>query len=90
MTKTLRIKVTGKVQGVYYRKFTKEKADILNIKGTVKNLTDGSVEVYANSDLLNLEKFVSFLKKGPIFARVDGLEYEEVPSESFDGFNILK
>jgi acylphosphatase len=62
------------VQGVYFRAFTKKKAKQLAIKGSVRNLADGRVEIIAEADEPNLEKFILWCHKGPITARVDQLD----------------
>jgi tRNA pseudouridine55 synthase len=67
-------KVYGRVQGVGYRYFVKEKAQSLGIFGYVKNLEDGSVEVLAQGREENLQKLIEELKKGPFLARVDKLD----------------
>jgi tRNA pseudouridine55 synthase len=67
-------KVYGKVQGVGYRYFVKEKAQNLNLFGYVKNLEDVSVEVLAQGREENLQKLIEELKKGPFLARVDKLD----------------
>jgi acylphosphatase len=51
------IKVTGKVQGVFFRASTKAVADQLGVKGFVKNLSDGSVYIEAEGDEFALEYF---------------------------------
>jgi tRNA pseudouridine55 synthase len=67
-------KVYGRVQGVGYRYFVKEKAQNLDIFGYVKNLEDGSVEVLAQGREENLQKLIEELKRGPFLARVDKLD----------------
>jgi tRNA pseudouridine55 synthase len=67
-------KVYGRVQGVGYRYFVKEKAQSLDICGYVKNLEDGTVEVLAQGREENLQKLIEELKKGPFLARVDKLD----------------
>jgi tRNA pseudouridine55 synthase len=67
-------KVYGRVQGVGYRYFVKEKAQNLDIFGYVKNLEDGTVEVLAQGSEENLQKLIEELKKGPFLARVDKLD----------------
>lgn len=71
--------VSGRVQGVFFRANTKEKADELNCKGFAKNLMDGRVEVIAEGKKENLEKLLEFLKKGPENAKVDNLDFEWKP-----------
>jgi acylphosphatase len=63
----------GKVQGVYYRVFASGNAIQLGIKGYVRNLPDNSVEIFAEGDRKQLEKFVAQLSQGPPGARVDDL-----------------
>jgi tRNA pseudouridine55 synthase len=67
-------KVYGRVQGVGYRYFVKEKAQNLDLFGYVKNLEDGTVEVLAQGREENLQKLIEELKKGPFLARVDKLD----------------
>jgi tRNA pseudouridine55 synthase len=67
-------KVYGRVQGVGYRYFVKEKAQNLDLLGYVKNLEDGTVEVLAQGSEENLQKLIEELKKGPFLARVDKLD----------------
>jgi tRNA U55 pseudouridine synthase TruB len=66
-------KVFGKVQGVGYRYFIKDKARNLDILGYVKNLPDGTVEVLAQGKEANLQKLIHELKKGPFLAKVEKL-----------------
>jgi len=67
-------KIYGKVQGVGYRYFVKEKAQGLDIFGYVKNLEDGSVEVLAQGREENLQKLIEELKKGSLLSRIDKLD----------------
>ena len=85
------IVVVGRVQGVCYRASTQEQADALGLVGTVQNLPDGSVRVVAEGTETSLQSLVAWCKKGPTFARVDGLT--PVFSEAtgvFSDFRILR
>jgi len=86
--KSCRCIVKGRVQGVWYRKFTQSVAQKLGIAGEVRNLPDGSVEVKATLDDELLEPFLEALRKGPPLARVDGIEVEEVDERFEGGFRI--
>ncbi len=87
--KRINIKIYGKVQGVFFRAFTKETAESLNITGWVKNLPDGSVQAVAEGEEEALEKFIAFLKEGPPLAMVNRVEYFEEPGEGeFTNFEI--
>ena len=81
--------VSGRVQGVGFRYFTQDIAKSLNIKGFVRNLPDGTVEVYAQADKKSLEKFLEYLKKGPPLAKVENIKYEFLDKEGgFKDFEI--
>jgi len=67
---SFKIIVKGRVQGVYFRAFTKKMAKKLAIYGTVKNCPDGSVEIIAIAEQAPLEKFIQWCHKGPLLANV--------------------
>ena len=78
MTRKVKILVSGRVQGVYFRLFTQNKAKHLSIKGSAKNLPDGRVEIIAEADDTAIEKFIKWCHKGPVTARVDKVEVIEL------------
>ena len=87
--KRLNIKVYGKVQGVFFRAFTKEKADLLGIVGWVRNLPDGTVQIVAEGTPERLEEFLSYIRQGPPLAVVTKVESFEEPGDGeFNGFEI--
>ncbi|MEO2082600.1 MAG: acylphosphatase [Desulfurobacteriaceae bacterium] len=82
--------VSGRVQGVGYRAFTRRKARELGLTGFVRNLPDGRVEVYAVGREEDLIRLLDYLKEGPYFARVDGIEYSfSEPESEYEDFVIL-
>ncbi len=66
--------VSGKVQGVFFRSSTKDKAEEFSLSGWVMNLADGRVEAVFEGEKENVEKMVRWCKKGPGNAKVRGLE----------------
>ncbi|MGD7035726.1 acylphosphatase [Methylotuvimicrobium buryatense] len=78
MTKQVRILVSGRVQGVYFRAFTQKEARKHQLSGFAKNLQDGRVEVVAAGPKEAVEKLIRWCHKGPITARVDHIETEEL------------
>lgn len=88
MLQTVSILITGKVQGVYYRQSTKEKARELGVTGFVKNLPDGSVQVIATGTTGQLNSLAHWCKQGPARAKVDDVKMKEIPAQVFTGFTI--
>ena len=87
---TMRIKVTGKVQGVFFRQSTQERAYDLNIKGTVRNCDDDSVEIIATGNKEQLDKLISWCRRGPPRARVINVTTQEVSLQQFNNFSIIR
>ena len=73
--KILHAFVSGRVQGVGFRAFVKRKADMLGLKGFVRNLPDGRVEVVAEGEEEKLSKLLTFLHEGPSLSKVKNVEY---------------
>ena len=89
--KHINIKVTGKVQGVYFRATTKAVADQLGIKGFVLNQKDGSVYIEAEGNNFALDSLLEFCNEGPDRAEVKQVEVEESPDmKGFKNFEVLK
>jgi acylphosphatase len=81
--------VSGRVQGVFFRQNTLERAKALGLKGWVKNTKDGKVEAVFEGEKEKIEKILEWMRKGPPFARVDGLEIEwENFKGEFEDFEI--
>ena len=88
MFKTVLINVSGRVQGVFYRQSTREKAVALNITGKIKNLPDENVEIIATGNKEQLEKLVDWCRQGPPKAQVRNLIVKEIDVQHFDIFSI--
>jgi len=84
---TLKIIISGKVQGVFFRAFVKSAAEKLRLKGTVKNVDD-NVAITATGEKNGLKALVKICKKGPSSARVDKIRVEEIPLQIFENFSI--
>ena len=76
--RALRWIVTGRVQGVYYRYFTREEASRLGLAGWVKNLPDGSVEAQVQGSPDKIEALRARLRQGPPMAVVDAISEEDL------------
>lgn len=88
--KTVRLIIKGKVQGVFYRATAKDVADLIGVKGWVKNLPNDDVEITATAAEEVLQKFIAWCKQGPPKARVDEVIVEELSIEEFKGFKIIR
>ena len=73
----LYVLISGKVQGVNFRNFTRTNAKLLGINGYAKNLANGKVEVVAEGEKLKLNALIEKLRQGPRAARVDDIDIEE-------------
>lgn len=80
--------VTGRVQGVFFRASTRERALQLGIAGHAKNRADGSVEVVASGTQAALDELDDWLHHGPPAARVDAITREVLPEQVLRGFVI--
>ncbi|MEO7935752.1 MAG: acylphosphatase [Dokdonella sp.] len=78
--------ISGHVQGVSFRAGTRAQALRLRISGHARNLRDGRVEVVAQGDSEALATLEHWLQHGPIGARVDAVEREDVPQQALSGF----
>ena len=88
--KTIRLTIKGKVQGVFYRATAKDVAELIGVKGWVRNLPDNNVEITATAPEETLQKFINWCKQGPPRARVEDVIVEELDLQEFKGFTIIR
>lgn len=84
------IQVFGRVQGVGFRYFTYRKARQQNLKGWVRNESDGSVRIAVSADHNQLETFLAEIRKGPSFSKITDIQCEESPAEPHIEFTIKR
>ena len=83
-------KITGLVQGVFFRDFANLHAREFGIVGTVRNMPDGSVAVIAEGKKAQLQKFLVLLEKGAPYSRVEKVETKWLPaSDEFFDFQVV-
>jgi len=83
-------RVEGIVQGVAFRYHTRKEALRLGIHGSVRNLSDGSVEIFTDSDSGSISRFESYLKSSPGRSEVQKIEKKEVETEiNWNDFLII-
>jgi len=89
--KQLHIRISGRVQAVFFRDTTKKVADRLHLVGEIKNLENGSVEIDAQGPEASLKKLLDWCYKGSFFAKVEKLSFEwQTPKKEFTDFTIIK
>ena len=81
--------ISGRVQGVGFRWFTKKRADEIGVRGYVRNLADGKVEVLAVAEANQLAAFLAILKAGPSYSAVTAVQQSEVTiATDYSAFEI--
>ncbi|MBL7725171.1 MAG: acylphosphatase [Chitinophagaceae bacterium] len=85
---TISITISGKVQGVFFRQNTKEKAISLGITGLVKNLPGGNVYIIASGSTAQLKALVDWCRQGPPRANVTNIVTQEIALQEFNDFSI--
>ena len=88
MLKTISIIVTGKVQGVWYRKYTVDKAAALGISGYVKNLADNSVYILVTGTEEQLDELVQWCYTGSPKSKVERVIVQKEETQIQIGFEI--
>ena len=78
----IEVRITGRVQGVFFRASTAERATELGLRGYVRNLPDGSVEVMAEGTPTAVEALLDFCRTGPPSVRVERVQVDEKPPGS--------
>jgi len=87
MKKSVRLYITGTVQGVFFRAFIKENAERYNVKGFTRNLEDGRVEAFFEGDAENVNKMIELCKNGPKHAQIKNVQ---IKPEKFQNFKVFK
>ena len=88
MTVARRVRVTGRVQGVFFRAWTRQQAEALDVNGWVRNCADGSVEAHVEGDEDRVRQLVAQMRQGPGGAKVDELTVEVAEPANVRGFEV--
>lgn len=85
----MRLYVSGTVQDMYYRPFVKESADKLGIKGFIRNLEDGRVEIFIEGNPEEVRTMIELCKKGPRHASIRNVETKPERFQDMKTFKVL-
>lgn len=80
----------GRVQGVGFRYFACTQAQRLGVRGWVRNLPDGNVEIHAETDSERMDEFYRQIRSGPRMARVVDMDVTNVPDEGHEHFVVKR
>ena len=89
MKKSVRVYITGTVQGVFFRAFIKENAEKYNVKGFTRNLEDGRIEIFLEGDADNVNRMIEICKKGPKHSQIRNVEIKAERFQDFKNFKVL-
>jgi acylphosphatase len=83
-----RVRLYGRVQGVFFRQWTVKKAITLGVNGWVHNARDGSVEAHLSGDEGAVVQLIEYMRQGPPQARIDDVMVEPIEPEMVEGFSV--
>jgi acylphosphatase len=88
MPVALHVRVTGLVQGVFFRAWARDEAQALGVSGWIRNCSDGSVEALLEGEAEAIEELIDLLREGPPGAQVEDVEIEEADREGLSSFEV--
>lgn len=86
----VRARVSGRVQGVFFRTSCADRAEALGLSGWVRNASDGGVEAMFEGEDAGVEAMLAWCRKGPPYAQVDGMQVVEETPTGAEGFRITR
>jgi len=84
------VRVTGRVQGVFYRAWSQAQARELAISGLIRNCPDGSVEAHLQGEDSSVSRMIDRMRRGPANARVEDVEIEDAAPEDTGRFELRR
>lgn len=87
-TVSKRVRITGRVQGVFFRAWTRDEARSLGVSGWVRNCRDGAVETHLEGDEGQVDELIRRMRHGPPHAKVVDVNVNDAPMENADRFEV--
>jgi acylphosphatase len=88
LTRRVRVRISGRVQGVFFRAETQARAESLGVAGSVQNLPDGSVEAVFEGEPPRVDSLVAWCRRGPAGAEVERVEVTPEEPTGERGFAV--
>ncbi|MDP1695320.1 MAG: acylphosphatase [archaeon] len=89
MKKSVKLTITGSVQSMFFRTYIKEKADINNVRGFLRKLEDGRLEIFLEGNKEDVNEMISVCKNGPKHSIIRNIEEKETSFQDFKEFKIF-
>lgn len=89
MKKSVRVYIEGTVQRLFFRGFVKENAERYNVKGFIRNLEDGRIEMFLEGNNVDVDKMIEICKTGPKHAEIRKIDVKNEKFQDFKTFKIL-
>ncbi|MCD1294463.1 acylphosphatase [Methanocella sp. CWC-04] len=86
--KAIDVIVSGRVQGVGFRAFTRKNAVMLGVKGYVENQRDGTVHAVMEGNEHQVDKLLEVVKNGPMTSRVRDVKVKDIDKSGYTGFDV--
>ena len=83
-----KVRIYGRVQGVFFRQWAINQARTLGVAGWVHNARDGSVEAHVEGDEPAVAQMIEWLRRGPPQARVEDVTVEDAAAQGIKGFSV--
>jgi len=89
MKKSIKLIISGSVQPFFFKPFVKKEADKNNIRGHVRSLEDGRLEIFIEGDKENVDNMIEICKRGPTRSNLRYVEEKEEKFQDFKEFKIM-
>ena len=90
MIKSKRVLISGSIQAVFFKQFIKDEAEKVNVRGHVRGLEDGKIEVFLEGDNVAVDNLVTLCRSNSRYAQVRSLELKDEKFQDSKDFKILK